>query len=61
MTSEPSSLGFVSLPIPLAAFEDFENGLHGLILFVAEFPLNARDHVPGPKGLVHFIFLVLQL
>ena len=54
-------LGFVRLPIPLTTFEDLENGLYGLVLFVSEFPLNARNHVPGPKCFVHFIFLVLQL
>ncbi len=55
------ALGFARLPISLSAFKDFENGLNRFVLFVAEFPLNARDHVPGPQGLVHFVFLVLKL
>ncbi len=54
-------LGFARLPVSLPTFEDFENGLDSLVLFVAEFPLDARNHVPGAKGLVDFIFLVLEL
>ncbi len=57
---EPA-LAFARLPISLPAFEDFENGLDGLVLFMAEFPLDSRNHVPRPKGLIHFVFLVLQL
>jgi hypothetical protein len=54
-------LSFARLPISLPAFEDLENGLNGFVLLVAEFPLDARDHVPGPQGLIHFVFLVLKL
>ena len=54
-------LGLARLPISLSALKYFENGLNSFVLFMTEFPLNARDHVPGPESLVHFIFLVLQL
>jgi hypothetical protein len=54
-------LALAGLPISLSTLEDFENGLNGLVLFVAEFPLDSRNHVPGPEGLIHFVLLGLQL